>query len=290
MSVQSNVERNFIRRLGGLRGDGREASQGRNVDLRVVRNRSTGQAQCEAGLGDTRALAVVSASPVAPMADRPNEGLLRVNTVLSAMGREDWDANNRRGAGPRESAEVSTILENALLDSKTIDLEGLCIVAGRKVWCIQVDVTILNDGGNVVDCGCLAAFGALCHYRRPDVSVIGESVRIFSLDDREPVPLSIHHTPLCVSFALFKAPSDEESAGVTRDQDNFFLLDPTDREELAQDGKLTVIVNAHREICGVHKFGSPALDAAQMARLVAMASDRSAELCKLIDDSSATVL
>ncbi|GBG28502.1 Exosome complex component RRP45 [Hondaea fermentalgiana] len=285
MGAQSDVEKAFIRRLGRFRGDGREANMGRDVELKVHRNRATGQAQCEARLGDTCALAVVSASPVAPFADRPNEGILRVNVVLSAMGREDWDASQRRNTG-LEAAQVSTLLENALLESRTIDLEGLCIVAGRKVWCIQVDVSIINDAGNIADCGCLAAFGALCHYRRPDVSVVGNTVKIFDLEDREPVPLSVHHTPLAISFALFRSEDIDGDSEVTKDQEKFFLLDPTDREELAQDGKLTVIVNAHREICGVHKFGSPALEPAQLARLVSLAAERSAFLCKVISEST----
>lgn len=299
--AQSGVERGFVRRLGRLRADGRSCEEPRVVSVSLGRNSSTGRAHCEVGVGATRALAVVSARAVAPFPDRPSEGLLKVTTVLSSMGNEDWDPTQRSSA--KETVRVSSILENAILESRALDLEGLCIVAGRKVWAIDVSVSIINDAGSVVDCGCLAAFGALCHFRRPDVSIVGDTVKIYPLDEREPVPLSIHHTPLCVTFALIDRHKDldlgaaaqrppsapdaaKDSAGgdgqEEDDEESFFLLDPSDREELAEDGRVTVIVNEHREICGIHKHGWPALSSSQLARLVALASARAEVLCKQI--------
>lgn len=71
-------------------------------------------------------------------------------------------------------------MEKALRRSRAIDTEGLCIVAGEKVWQIRVDLLFLDHDGNLVDCASIAAITALLHFRRPDVTVSGEEVTIVS--------------------------------------------------------------------------------------------------------------
>jgi exosome complex component RRP45 len=286
-AMQSVVERAFVRRLGALRADGRGADEARATSVVRLRNASTGAASCEVALGATVALASVAAHVVAPFADRPAEGMLRCQVSLSALGREEWDPMSR--ARSRAGASVAAVIEHAVLETRALDLEGLCIVAGRKVWCVSVDVSILNDAGNAADAGTLAAFSALQHFRRPDVAVIGGAVTVFDAMERAPVPLALHHAPLCVSFALFAA-SEAEAEAVAAgrggpDPDRFYLLDPTDREELSADGAITVIVNAHKEVCGVHKQGWPPLDADQLKRLVQLAAARAPALAATLADA-----
>jgi exosome complex component RRP45 len=50
----------------------------------------------------------------------------------------------------------------------------------RQVWSIRVDVHFLDDEGNMIDCASIAVITALRHFRRPDVTVIGEEVTIVS--------------------------------------------------------------------------------------------------------------
>lgn len=77
-----------------------------------------------------------------------------------------------------EEVLISRIVEKALRRSRAIDTEGLCIVAGEKVWQIRVDILFLDHDGNLVDCASIAAITALLHFRRPDVTVSGEEVTI----------------------------------------------------------------------------------------------------------------
>ena len=82
-------------------------------------------------------------------------------------------------------------------------------LASLQVWAVRVDVHILDNCGNMADAAALSALGALLAFRRPDVTVgPGETgdvqaVTVHSPDVREPVPLSIHHLPLAVTFAFF---------------------------------------------------------------------------------------
>lgn len=43
-----------------------------------------------------------------------------------------------------------------------------------------MDLHLLNHDGNIIDAASIAAIVALCHFRRPDVSVQGEEVTVVS--------------------------------------------------------------------------------------------------------------
>jgi exosome complex component RRP45 len=73
---------------------------------------------------------------------------------------------------------VSRMLDKSLRRSRAIDTEGLCIIVNQKVWTVRVDVRVLNHDGNLIDCASIAAVAALLHFRRPDVTISGESVII----------------------------------------------------------------------------------------------------------------
>jgi exosome complex component RRP45 len=105
-----------------------------------------------------------------------------------------------------------------------------------------VELHVLDNNGNSIDAASLACLAALLHFRRADVTVAGDTVTVHSFQDRAPVPLSIHHTPISISFGVFA-----DGDGV--------VVDPTVREEMVMDGRLIVSVNAHAELCGVHKIG-----------------------------------
>ena len=46
------------------------------------------------------------------------------------------------------------------------DLFSLILIAIHlKVWCLRVDVHILDDKGNILDCACIAALASLAHFR-----------------------------------------------------------------------------------------------------------------------------
>ena len=59
---------------------------------------------------------------------------------------------------------------------------------------------------------------------------------------RDPLPLSISHIPISISFAFF-------------DNGNFMLVDPTQREQLVADGMVIVAMNKHREVCMIETLG-----------------------------------
>lgn len=79
------------------------------------------------------------------------------------------------------SVELNRLLERNVKQSQCLDLEALCIRAGEKVWQIRVDLTVLNHDGNILDCANFALICALSHFRIPEVSVVGDQIKIVIL-------------------------------------------------------------------------------------------------------------
>ncbi|KAH9545098.1 hypothetical protein CY35_12G031300 [Sphagnum magellanicum] len=168
---------------------------------RLVINFSKGDDSAEVQLGQTRVLAVVSAQLVQPYPDRPNEGTLAVFTEFSPMA----DPGFEPGRPGEMAVELGRIIDRGLRESKAVDTESLCVLAGRSVWAIRLDIHILDNGGNLIDAANLAALAALLSFRRPECTLggpDGQDIIVHPPEVREPLALSIHHLPIAVTFAF----------------------------------------------------------------------------------------
>ena len=58
--------------------------------------------------------------------------------------------------------------------SRCVDTEALCVLAGKLVWSVRVELRILDNGGNATDVASIAAVAALRNYRRKEVTVSGD--------------------------------------------------------------------------------------------------------------------
>ncbi len=163
---------------------------------------------------------------------------------------------------------LSRILEKAIRRSRAIDTESLCIIAGAKCWSVRADVHILDSDGGVVDAACIAIMSALRHFRRPDVSVDGENVTIYTMAERVPVPLSIMHNPLCITFSFYHG-------------GDIFLLDATRTEERVREAEVILTVN-NFELCQVAKLGGKALDAVVLLKCVNTALVKGREINAIV--------
>ncbi|KAJ3300325.1 Exosome complex component RRP45 [Borealophlyctis nickersoniae] len=168
-----------------------------------------------------------------------------------------------------EEVLISRLLEKALRRSRAFDTEGLCIVAGEKVWAIRVDIRVLDHDGNLIDCACIAAVTALLHFRRPDVTVIGEEVTVHTMAERNPIAMSVHHIPICITFGFFDGVGDP-------------VVDPTFLEEQVMDGDMTYVVNIHRELCTLRKAGGLPIDIQQVIYCGQIAAVKAEEITNLI--------
>jgi len=270
-------EREFIANAlnEGLRIDGRSP-----YDYRELSITFRGLGHAEASIGSTRCMCSVSAEIVEPPPERPNAGILQTYCELSPMAAPEF----RPGRASERAVEIGQILERGLKQSKAADTEALCILAGRKVWQIRLDVHVLDHCGNMIDCANLAAIAALRHFKKPEVQVSGEEVKVFSAEERQPTPLSILHSPLSVSICFISPPEEAEEEALV-------VVDPLLKEEECAVGSLTLTQNSNRELCGLQKLGGVGLSVAQLLKCNEIAAvkvqEMAAFLQRVLDEDAA---
>lgn len=72
------------------------------------------------------------------------------------------------------------------------------------MWSLRIDINIINHDGNLIDCASIAALAALMHFHRPDVTSTGEEIIIHPASEKDFLPLTLFHYPICVSFITFE--------------------------------------------------------------------------------------
>ncbi|KAI9780464.1 MAG: hypothetical protein M1839_006738 [Geoglossum umbratile] len=244
-------ERSFILQAlrENIRIDGRSFDSFRNLDL---------------SFGD-EVIARVSAEVTKPFPDRLFDGIFTITTELSPIASPAFEV----GRQTDQEVILSRILEKAIRRSSALDTESLCIIAGQKCWNIRADVHLLDYDGGLVDASCIAVIAALQHFRRPDVSIEGESVTIYTMEERVPVPLSLLHHPVCVTFSFFLG-------------GEIVLIDATLQEEMLRDGELTIALNRQGEICQIAKLGGVAMEALALLNCANVALVKAQEITRFI--------
>ncbi|KAI1819602.1 ribosomal protein S5 domain 2-type protein [Xylaria intraflava] len=261
----SLVERGFVIRAlqEGLRVDGRAFDQFRKLDLRFGDQYGV----AEVSLGKTRVFVKVSAEVTTPYPDRPFDGIFTIATELSPMASPAFEVNR-----PTETEVLlSRLIEKTVRRSNALDLESLCLIAGQKCWSVRADLHVLSHDGNLNDAACLAVVAALRHYRKPDTSMDGHTVTIYTPAEREPVPLSWLHSPFCVTFSFFGENAD------------IVLADANWLEEQLRTSSCTISLNKFGEICQVAKLGGAPVEATSLMQCATAAAAKVKEFSALVD-------
>lgn len=296
----------------GLRLDGRKLLQYRDATIELSRYNATSIATVH--IGDTHVICNIHGEIVTPYPDRPREGILSFSSATSSKlsstsNSKDYDV------------EICRMLERSIKESDAIDTESLCIVSNEKVWHLKCVVSVVDgSGGSIIDACCLAAMGAFRAFRKPEVSastskilidrntngnanvscgknkevdiVSVSEVHIYSQDERESLPLALHHTPLTVTYGIFKNipvvnTLDNENGAVdgSGGADTLLIADPSSNEEQWLDGSISYSVNAHRELCGLHKPGNASLTKDMVIKGAMLAYDRAMVLHLLLSEA-----
>lgn len=141
------------------------------------------------------------------------------------------------------------------------------------MWNIRADVHVLSLDSGLVDAACIAVVAALQHFKKADVSVEGERVRVFDMGEREPVGLSLLHVPYCTTFSLIG-----EDAEIV-------LVDANALESKVSGGEVVVTANKMGEICQVAKLGGVSADAVGLLRCIEQAVGVVKGIHKTVDDA-----
>ncbi|KAF2735927.1 exoribonuclease [Polyplosphaeria fusca] len=256
-------ERAFIQQAlqENLRLDGRAFDAFRPLELTFGDEYGVADVQ----LGKTRVIARISVDVAVPPPERKFDGIFQIIAEFSPMASPAFEVGRPSDA----EMVLSRILEKAIRRSNALDTESLCIIAGLKCFALRADVHIIDHDGGLVDASCIAVMAALQHFRRPDVVVEGEKATILSVREREPIPLSILHQPLCVSFSYFE---DGE----------IFLIDANLSEEQVRNAEIIVTMNKHGEVCQIAKYGGATVDPLALLNCTNVALQKVKEMSKII--------
>ena len=221
---------------------------------------------------DTDVLCSVRAELVVPSALHPNEGAVELNVDLLPSAASVAGSDNRRRR--TEEMEIAAILTDLLLPH-VVDRSQLCVIPGKYVWKLNVDVMVLTCDGNVVDVCALAIRSAIRSTVLPMVTPVakagnedgeaggsgnsGKASDDFMVDGdiaKASVPPGAESCPVVVTvFVLDKERGRGNSSG-----GSVFIVDAQSDEEFCSSTRISVSVDPVGNICGIYKHGSaPAL-------------------------------
>ncbi len=226
--ILDEIKQDYVKELvlKNEREDKRELLEFRKVLLEknFVPN---AEGSCLAHLGDTKVLAGVKIGLDSPYSDRPSEGLLSFNAEFVPLAHPDFEAGP-----PREKAiELARVVDRGIRGAESIDLKKMGQTGVEaKVLSVYVDLWVLDNCGNLIDCAALAAMSALRNTRMPKIED-GKLVR-----EESSGQLEITRSVLTCSF--------EKIAGKN-------VLDANLAEEIASLGRLTHgVTDDNFVVCG----------------------------------------
>jgi exosome complex component RRP42 len=240
----------------GKRTDGRKFEDFRQIEINEnIIEKAEGSAQVK--LGETEVIAGVKVNIGVPFADRPEEGILIVNTEFTPLAAPEFES----GPPGEDAIELSRIVDRGIRESECIELDKLCITPGEKVWAVFIDIHIINHQGNLLDCAALASIVALLNARMPRL----EDDKIIREKTEKKLPIVFK--PINVTVGKVG---------------NNFLLDPNLEEESILEAKLSVATREDGKICAMQKQGVKELNISDIEKMVELATTKGKELRKLI--------
>ena len=206
----------------GKRFDGRGLFDQREIEIKFgVSNKAEGSVSVR--IGKTEVVCGIKMGVAEPYTDHEGEGTMMTSLELLPLSSPNFEY----GQPTIESVETARIIDRGIRESGFIDFKKLCIKEGEKVWSVFIDIATINDDGNLIDAGSLAALLALLTARKP---VYNEKTGKISYGDftDDKLPLNVDKMPVTMTF--FKI-------------DDSLLVDPTRDEEDACEGRLTIEIS-----------------------------------------------
>lgn len=258
--VAATVKKKQIAQLISLgkRLDGRSLTDYREIQIESgVIERAEGSARIR--LGKTEVLVGVKIETGEPFSDMPNSGVLAVNAELVPLASPTFEP----GPPKEDAIELARVVDRSIRESKAIDLEKLCVVPGKKVFVVFVDVYVLNHDGNLIDASVMAALAALLNTKLFNYEVKDGEIK------KKPgyTQLSIKNHPIAVTFAKIK---------------DTVIMDPSLEEEQVMDARFTVTLEKDGKICAMQKGGSGYFTQEQILEAVKAAKEKTEELRKIV--------
>jgi exosome complex component RRP42 len=236
MSMKKNIVVETIRKAQmaellakGKRLDGRALDEHRPIKIQTgVIQKANGSAIVT--LGNTEVIAGVKVATGTPFPDTPDKGLLVVNAEILPLA----SAYAEAGPPSEDAIELARVVDRGVRESEMVDMTKLCLIPGKTVYTVFVDVNIMNVDGNLFDATSYAVVSALRTAKMKKYKVKDEKVE----ETDDVVPLPVEKTPVSITLARIG---------------NALVVDPGSEEEGAMDMRITITTDDDGNVCASQK-------------------------------------
>ncbi|KAG7176928.1 Exosome complex exonuclease RRP42-like, partial [Homarus americanus] len=225
----------------GIRVDGRDRLDYRQLEIEtsVV---STANGSARVRLDHTDVLITVKMEMEPPLIDQPRNGKLYFFVNCSANAAPEFEGRGGEDLG----TSLSSMLERVYSSPHTLDTSKLCVVPGKYVKGLYVDIEILECGGNLFDAVSLGVKAALWATKMPRIYITGE--------DGGELEFSVSDNPCDVDRVdVSNAPILITHLRIT---ENLTVVDPTPEEECCGPVQIVVGVTPKGLITATQQLGS----------------------------------
>ncbi len=210
--------------------DGRGLLDYRDIKIEVgLIQKAAGSALVS--LGNTKVMTGVKLEMGTPFPDTPAEGVLVCNAELVPLASPSFEP----GPPSEDAIELARVVDRGIRESKAIDTSKLCIVPGKKVFMVYVDMYVLDHDGNLFDASALASIAALLNAQMKEFKV-GENGEVEFGESYAKLP--IVNRPVEVTAVKIN---------------NKLMVDPSLDEEAAADTQITIAVDQDDHVCAMQK-------------------------------------
>ncbi len=246
----------------GVRHDGRNLEEYRDIEIETDYINETSNGSAMVSIGDTKVLVGISIDVEEPYPDRPESGTIVTNAELAPMADREFESGPPREPG----VELARVVDRGIRESEAIDLEELCIEPGEKVYTVFIDVHVLNNDGNLIDCSSLAAMAALKSGHLPEYDEEKGSL------NRDQKWKDIELTTEPVTATVCKINGQ-------------MVFDTTREEQEAQEARLTVSIDQDGQVVAMQKGGTNSFTSDEISQAMDKVKDKTQEFRSLIDKS-----
>lgn len=240
------------------RTDNRKLDEFRKISVeKGVSGNAEGSARVK--IGKTEVIAGIKMEVREPYPDTPNDGNLMISVELSPVGSPEF----RMGPPSEQAVELSRVIDRGIRESKSIETEKLCITPKEAVWSVSIDIAVINDDGNLMDAGALAAIAALTDTKLPKYD--SENKKIIREETQGPLLL----TDKPIAVTIYKIGEK-------------LLLDVTSEEEDAIDARITLTSTEKGDLCAIQKGGTGLFTTAEVEKAADLSILKGKELRKLL--------
>jgi exosome complex component RRP42 len=250
-----NIRREQLMELysQGRRADGRGLLDMRDLKIEVgTMIKANGSATVT--LGNTQVVAGVKVAVGTPFPDTPDEGLLIVGAEVLPIASPFAEP----GPPDEDAIELARVTDRGVRESHMVDMHQMVIEAGKKVYSVFVDVSVVNVDGNLLDATSYAVVAALASAKYKKMTL--KEDQVVELEEMSPLPIQA----IPVSITTTRA-------------GDFLVLDPTTEEEAVQEARLTFAI-ADGKPCSAQKGGQGGFTPEQVLKALDTALLKSKEI------------